>query len=779
MYAAVFPLLASRSLSEAFEYTVPPSLEGGLRRGSIVAVPLGRRTVLGVVLSVDAVPVHHGAHRDIASLVDLPPLPGELLEVARRVAEYYVSSLGAALALVTPPAAALHVERRVELTAAGRRALVGQTEGSAALAPLEGGGAARQRRPAALSALQRRGWVAVTYRLRLRRGRGAVRILARGDVEGKGLGRRQRAAVELVESRGTVDERVLREHGVPAASVARLIARGILRVTDERAGSRLDGVASAAHGSESVPALSDEQEGALNLILGQVGTGSEVLLQGVTGSGKTEVYLRAARAALDGGHGVLILVPEIALTGQTVARVAARFPDERLAVLHSGLSAGERLAAYDDVAAGRARVVVGARSAVFAPLARLGLIVVDEEHDASYKQDNEPRYDARTVARWRAAASGAALVLGSATPSVEAVDRVGKRALLTRRADGSAPPPLEIVDVRDEPSLLAPALTRAIVEVVDAGQKAILFLNRRGYAALLACRHCGHTWTCPQCDLGLALFARGRRLRCRLCGYGRPAPARCPSCGGVDLARFGYGTESLERAVGELVPGVDLLRLDSDVAASHARLRAVLDRFGRPGPRILVGTQMIAKGHHFPDVTLVGIINADLTLCFPDFRAEERTFALLVQVGGRSGRGPQGGRVIVQTLDPEARPIALAAAGDCERFYREETERRRQLGYPPATVLVAVEASSEQADRADKGARFVAERLRDALPPGDRVVGPGPLSRERRRYLARVVVKSVDAGKSIVAVREVRDRYGERLATRGARLTIDVEPQWL
>jgi primosomal protein N' (replication factor Y) len=230
--------------------------------------------------------------------------------------------------------------------------------------------------------------------------------------------------------------------------------------------------------------------------------------------------------------------------------------------------------------------------------------------------------------------------------------------------------------------------------------------------------------------------------------------------------------------VAEIVPGVDLLRLDSDVASSHARLRDVLDAFARPGPRILVGTQMIAKGHHLPDVTLVGVVNADLTLRFPDFRAEERTFALLVQIGGRSGRGPRGGRVIVQTLDPEARPIALAAAGDAARFYREEIERRRQLGYPPASTLVAVEVSSAGSDKADKGGRFAAERLREALPAGDRVVGPGPLSRERGRYLSRVVVKSAAAAKTVTAVRAVRDRYGERFAARGARLTVDVEPQW-
>ena len=503
-----------------------------------------------------------------------------------------------------------------------------------------------------------------------------------------------------------------------------------------------------------------------------------MLLHGVTGSGKTEVYLQAAQATLEAGRSVLLLVPEIGLTGQTVARVKRRFAGEEVAVLHSGLSAGERLVAYGAVARGEVRIVVGARSAVFAPLVDLGLIVVDEEHDTSYKQESEPAYDARTIARWRAAATGAVVVLGSATPSVESFARVPLHADLRTRVDGSQPPALEIVDMRDHHGVFSAPLAEALTATVDAGEKAILFLNRRGFASYLVCDHCGHAWECPRCDVTLTLFG-SRTLRCRTCGHAEPAPAACPECGSSDLARHGFGTERLEREVRLLLPGVDLLRLDSDVAGSYARLQAVLSRFAEPGPKVLVGTQMIAKGHHFPDVTLVGVVNADLTLHFPDFRAEERTFALLIQVGGRSGRGDRPGRVVVQTLDPDARPIAFAATGREEEFYAEELERRRELGYPPSGFLVGLDLSGTSREKVEVAGRFTAERLAARLDDTAQVLGPGPLWRERGRHACRLVIKTTETGKTLDALRVWLAANRDRYAARGVRVVPDVEPQWL
>jgi primosomal protein N' (replication factor Y) len=768
LYAAVFPLLTARAIEEPFDYLVPDELAASVRRGSVVAVRLGAQTVLGVVLALSPGSTHSGRHLDILSAIDVPAVPEELLDIAAQVRDHYLSTLGAALALVLPPAGSLRLRRVLEPSAAGLAALAAGEPGAEALERYVGGGGA----DAAAARLRRRGWLAAVYRLHVVGERPTLRLLAVGEGRPTRLGARQRAALDYARRHRTVDEATLRRRsGLSAHGLARLLADDVLRVAGE-------GVRRRA-AAEPVPTLLAEQEAALSEVLAATGRGESVLLHGVTGSGKTEVYLRAAEAVLRSGHGVLVLVPEIGLTGQTVARLAARFPNERIAVFHSGLSSGERLAAWRDTADGRVRLVLGARSAVFAPIGDLGLIVVDEEHDSSYKQDNDPRYDARTVAAWRARRTGAALVLGSATPSVEAFAGTARHADLSRRVDGSPPPRLEIVDLRDAPGLLSPQLSRAMTQAVEAGDKVILFLNRRGYASLLACNHCGHAWICPHCDVALAYFARGDRLRCRICDYHEPAPGVCPACQSAELARFGYGTEALEHEVAGLLPGIELLRLDSDVAASYSRLSSVLERFAAPGGKVLVGTQMIAKGHHFPDVTLVGVVNADLTLRFPDFRAEERTFAMLVQVGGRSGRGEHPGRVLVQTLDPEARPIALAAAGEHERFYRDEVARREALDYPPASTLLAVEVSSATADKAAAGAAFVAARLSGALRHDERVIGPGPLSRERARYVARVVVKSAEIQATLPVMRELLARYGARFARRGARLVVDVEPQWL
>ncbi len=768
MYAAVFPLLTARALEEPFDYLVPDELAAVVRRGSVVAVRLGAQTVLGVVLALSATSAHTGRHLPVLSAIDLPVVPEELLDMAARVRDHYLTTLGSALALVLPPAGALSLRRQLVPTVVGLAALAAGQRGAEALERYMGGASA----DAAAARLRRRGWLAASYSLHVAGARAAPRLLTVGEGRPSRLGARQRAALDHVQRRRTVDEAALREHaGVSARGLERLLADDVLRVAGEQ--QRRPAAAEAA------PTLLPEQEAALAEILAAGGRGEPVLLHGVTGSGKTEVYLRAAEAVLRSGHGVLMLVPEIGLTGQTIARLAARFPGERIAVFHSGLSQGERLSAWRETASGRARIALGARSAVFAPLRDLGLIVVDEEHDASYKQDNDPRYDARTVAAWRAARTGAALVLGSATPSIEAFARTVRHADLTRRVDGSVPPRLEIVDIRDTPGLLSAPLARAMTQAVEAGDKVILFLNRRGYASLLACSHCGHTWVCPHCDVALAYFARGDRLRCRICDYHESAPGVCPACQSMELARYGYGTEALEREVAGLLPGIELLRLDSDVAGSFARLSDVLERFAAPGSKVLVGTQMIAKGHHFPDVTLVGVVNADLTLRFPDFRAEERTFAMLVQVGGRSGRGEHPGRVLVQTLDPQARPIALAASGEHERFYDDEVARREALGYPPSSTLLAVEVSSTAADKATAGAAFVGTRLRDALRHDELVIGPGPLSRERARYVARLVVKSAAVDETLPVMRHLLARYGARFARRGARLVVDVEPQWL
>jgi primosomal protein N' (replication factor Y) (superfamily II helicase) len=797
MYAAVFPLVRTRAFSEAFDYEVPRELVVRAVQGAVAAVPLGAQTVIGVILSLSDTTSHEGRVLPLRDVLHVPPIPEELLELARTIEQFYLTSFAGALALVCPPTGALKIVRQYELTDAGRAAA---DAGESQLLELAGLRLRSGRLTPDAERYRRKDWLRVSYRVHVVGVTPPGRLLRRGADTPARLGARQRTALDLLVEAGTLEERELRAaSGLSAQGLKRLLEVGAVTEVEPAGDGAFHGDAKAAEPQpldvaapavaqaarlracatlSDIPDLLEEQQRALHAILCETQPGDEVLLHGVTGSGKTEVYLQAAQATLESGRSVLLLVPEIGLTGQTVARVRRRFSGLRVAVLHSGLSAGERLLAYAAIARGEVRVVVGARSAVFAPLVDLGLIVVDEEHDTSYKQDNEPAYDARTVARWRAAATGAVVVLGSATPSVESFARVALHADLHQRVDGSQPPRLEIVDMRDHHGVFSPELAQALSATLDAGDKAILFLNRRGYASYLVCDHCGHTWECPRCDVTLALFG-GRTLRCRTCGHTEPAPAVCPACGSSDLVRHGFGTERLEREVRLLLPGVELLRLDSDVAGSYARLQQVLGSFAEPGAKVLVGTQMIAKGHHFPDVTLVGVVNADLTLHLPDFRAEERTFSLLIQVGGRSGRGDRPGRVVVQTLDPEARPIALAAAGKEEEFYAEELVRRRELGYPPAGFLVGLDLSGSSRDKVDVAGRYTADRLTARLGDLAQVLGPGPLWRERGRHACRLVIKTAETGKTLDELRFWLAANRDRYAARGVRVVPDVEPQWL
>jgi primosomal protein N' (replication factor Y) len=541
-----------------------------------------------------------------------------------------------------------------------------------------------------------------------------------------------------------------------------------------RRGERAEPAAREALAGEAEPArLSDAQRAALERITGllDAGEGGNVLLYGATGSGKTEVYLQACSAALERGRGAIVLVPEIALTPQTLGRFRARFGD-RVALLHSALSEAERRDERERIAAGEAPIVVGARSAIFAPVPRLGLVCVDEEHDASYKQDSDPRYDARTVAAKRAALEGAVAVYGSATPRPESWERL-ERLELGGRLGGSLPP-VRVVDLRREASypLSAPLLAE-LGAVAERGGKAILLLNRRGVAPALHCRVCGHTPRCGSCDVSLVLHGDGR-LRCHHCGFSEPAPQTCPSCGSPELVRLGAGTQRLERELAARVPELERIRLDADAVARPGALAEALGRFAAARGAVLLGTQMVAKGHHFAGVDLAAVVDADTGLGLPDFRAEERTFQLLTQLAGRSGRDAPG-RVLVQTFQPDARPVALAARHDVARFLAGELERRRALGYPPFRHLVRVVVAGPEPEAPLRAL----EELRAGLPAAAEVLGPAPLLRLRGRHRAQLVVKTEHP--RLVAGRAGRLLAAAAPAMRRADLTavVDVDPQSL
>ncbi len=731
--AKVEPLTTARALRGPFDYRLPERL-GEIGVGSVLLVPFGRRRVIGVVVA-------------LAESSELPPerlaepiealaagAPRELVQLGLWVARQYCSTPARGLELVLPP----NVSRAGRGTGPRLETLAAATEA----------------------------------------GRAAL-----GD--GTRLGRRQRPALERLAEPAAVGvelpaRQLETEDGIDRQTLGRLEARGLVRLRAEQRFRRPQVVAIGARSTR--PPLSSEQSAALEVIVaamdGDSDASREYLLHGVTGSGKTEVYLAATEAALERGRGAIVLVPEIALTPQAISRFAARFGD-RVALLHSRLTAGERRDEWQRLHSGEARICVGPRSAVFAPVGDVGLMVIDEEHDSSYKQEGDPRYDAREVARHRAAEAGATLVAGSATPRPESWLEL-PRLELPHRADGRELPPVEVVDLRESSPRSGPLHPRAIealAEVREAGAKAIVLLNRRGWSPFLCCRACGYAFQCPHCEVSLVLHKREERLRCHHCGEAAPIPESCPECGSVTLAQHGAGTERLATLLEHAVTPLPVFRLDSDSAAYAGAHVEILRRFEEAESGVLVGTQMVAKGHDFPDVVLSVVLDADATLRFPDFRAEERTFALVAQLAGRSGRGERGGRVLVQTLAPEAAAIRHAAAHDAEGFLAGELERRRALRYPPFSSLVRIELTSAEAGRAQAASERARQALEGVLPAGTELLGPAPRFRLRGRHRRQLLLKAEHRAGAVNAVRAAVEGLAASRELRGVSVSVDVGPQ--
>lgn len=546
--------------------------------------------------------------------------------------------------------------------------------------------------------------------------------------------------------------------------------------------------------SAGVPELTPEQAQAVSVIrrLMEAKSPRVVLLFGVTGSGKTEVYVRCAEHALSQGRGALIMVPEIALTFQLVSRFKARLGVD-VAVIHSRLGDTQRALEWRRVLDGSARVVIGARSASLAPLPSIGLIVLDEEHDDSYRQDASPRYHARDVAVARATRHGAVVVLGSATPSVGSFYRAleGSYQLLTlkERAGGRALPGVSVVDMRREASrggrpVLSAFLVDRMREHLSRGEQVVLFQNRRGYSTFLLCRECGHVIKCPSCNVTLTLHKAPRGLFCHHCGHRAPVPDRCPQCKGREIKAYGAGTERVEEAVNRLFPDRSSARLDLDAARNLSSCRDILGAFAEGRTAILVGTQMVAKGHDVKGVGLVGVVSADSSLHLPDFRAAERTFQLLSQVAGRAGRGDAVGEAVIQTYNPEHYSIRCAASYDSESFYERELQVRRELGYPPFTLLVKVVFSASREAAAQQASSCFAEWYRRLAEPGSyySLAGPAPapLSRVRGWYRYVVAVKAPVDVPAETLVRTCREACSASFKECGRggnlRIAVDVDP---
>jgi primosomal protein N' (replication factor Y) len=699
-------------LDRLFDYEIPEALAAEAEVGRRVRVRAQRRSLVGVIAALADAPEDAArALRPVERVLDsAPAIAPALLEILREEAEDVLCPLGLALAAALPPGSAPRTAPAFALTPRGREALRA--------------GAARDE----------------TRRLleRLAKGPRGATQLRRGGFGPDAL-------------------RTLAEQGLiePFARETRRRPR--------RSGGPVGGALAEAPGAP--PALTAEQAAACAEIGAAVRAreARPFLLHGVTGSGKTEVYLRAIAASLALGRQALVLVPEITLTHQIIGRLRARFGD-RLAVLHSGLRPGERVEEWERLRRGDTPIAVGARSALFAPLHDLGVIVIDEEHDGAYKNEEGFRYHARGLAARRARAAACPLVLGSATPCLEsrrAADRGAlRRLVLSHRIGGRPLPAVEMVDLAKERAalprgrklILSRALERGLADVLGEGGQALLFLNRRGFSTQITCFTCGRVERCPHCDIALVFHASAGRLRCHYCDHQILPPERCPGCGSDESALLGVGTERVEEEVRVRFPDARIARLDRDVASRRGATEGVLRALRERQVDVVVGTQMLAKGHDFPGVRLVGVVNADLGLHLPDFRAAERTFQLLTQVAGRAGRGGEPGRVIVQSFLPDHYALRPVAGHDYETFYRAELAQRAALGYPPCGSLARALVSAPGLEGAQQGAEALARAAREAAArpsagsapaSAAEVLGPAPapLARLRGRHRVQLLVK--------------------------------------
>ena len=824
-------------------YAVPDHLSFAIVRGSAVTVPLGARRVTGIVLG-PADTTKPLRLKAIAAHVQELDVPAELLDLAVWAARYYRAPLGALLRAVVPPPVRKLTRRVVKPTGANAPPSFSEAANEPSLLPNEAPASAATlgerilaRLPhggldlrqlveelgdgakAALRSLHKRGLVTIEdVAVERRATRRAVRATPPPDGAEPAFPRAVRQAEVWKYLRDRAPHAVLvaeLEERMPGATrtLAALVKRGIVEQIDDGDGNPdpPPNGSSKRLAHDAVPSAWNKaphaaQEAAIAAVRDAAGTFAPFLLFGVTGSGKTEVYLHATRDARAAGRGALILVPEIGLTPQLIAEAARRFPGETT-VLHSALTGPERWQAWRDVAAGRARVVIGARSAVFAPIPDLGLIVVDEEHDAAYKQEESPRYSARDLAVMRAKLASCPVVLASATPSLESHHAAlqGRYRLLTlpARVNDAALPEVRIVDLRTQapgsgvtggpsratrdpnappppPSPLSPVLEEALVENYRAGDQSLLFLNRRGYARLTQCEACGHVENCPSCSVSLTVHRAQRIAACHHCGFTRKPATHCPGCGAL-LAERGFGTEQIEANVRTLLPAARVARLDRDTATSAKHLRATVDAWRHGELDVLVGTQMVAKGHDAPGVTLIGVVLADASLHFPDFRAAERTFQLLAQVAGRAGRGHKPGRVLVQTRQPDHPSLVAAQEHDFVRFARTELRLREDLGYPPFGRLTRIVVEGAAADVERRAAAIarrliaIAERMDEDRRPQILGPAPAPLERLRGRDRTQLLIKAPDApamAQILAAASLERAAAGDSTL----RVVVDVDP---
>lgn len=798
MYAEVAIALP---VEKTLHYAIPAQLRPICEIGKRVLVPLGKRRVTGYLLDTCSSLPPDCTDKDIKEIIDCldeaPLFDAGMLRFLRWVGDYYLAPLGQVIKTALPPGINWESSYHCSLTPEGRQAVAGgaaeQTPATRvlqAIDPQQGSPlkALLKRYPSRsiFFTLQKKGLICLETRLKP----GSTKAKKASFVEavpsalsGDALTPKEKEIICLIEEKGRVSLQELRQRFKRASStIQALVAKGLVAVKEAEVFR--EPMLETVEREEGPFTLTPEQQAAVEQIAKalKAGTFHPFLLHGVTGSGKTEVYLRAVEQALALGKGAVILVPEISLTPQLVGRFHKRLGRE-MALLHSGLTPGERYDQWRRVHRGEVRVVIGARSAIFAPCQELGLIIVDEEHDTSYKQEEGVRYNARDLAVVRAQKQGAVVVLGSATPSFESFynARQGryKALLLPNRVGGGVLPSVEIVDLRKEDQgLFSRLLKDALAENLEAGRQSLLFLNRRGFSHAAICADCGAAFTCRRCSVTLTYHARSKTLLCHYCGYHLPAFQICQLCGGGKIRLLGVGTEKVEGEVRRLFPQARVARMDSDVMIERGAPGRLLRALEQGEIDILVGTQMIVKGHDFPRITVVGIIAADVALHLPELRAAERCFQLISQAAGRAGRGSQPGRVIIQTFLPEHYAIRRATGHDFVGFYEEEMKTREALHFPPLTRMVNIRVSSASPRAAEQGIARLAKKGTALLKTQRHAVeilgpSPAPLYRIQGRYRWQLLFK----GERVALLQRLsRSLIQEGKELQGVRVEVDVDP---
>ncbi|MCM2314407.1 MAG: primosomal protein N' [Thermoanaerobaculia bacterium] len=787
-----------------FTYRVPEELVADVVPGVRVEVPFGARLTTGFVLRLaDEAPADIARIREIREVLDEehPALLPEIVELCEWASDYYLAPIGEVLRSALPANMSARGKRRATVVATDDElgALISdrrlQKGDLSVVDAIRGGtrdvarlGRAMKNARAALGRLREAGAVRIEDDLRDNEGVRYDRFVILQNDEGELSSKQSEVVDALRRGGGVAIHSALVDAGLSASSISTLHKKGVVAIESRARRHTLDGFFG---GMEPSPLgeldYSDEQRHAIDSVRASLGKFAAFLLQGVTGSGKTEVYIEIMREAVRRGGQAIVLVPEISLTPALAARLKERF-DDRIAILHSGLSPSERYDQWWRARRGEVDVAIGPRSALFTPFPRLGVIIVDEEGDGAYKQEETPRYNARDLAVVRARIRGIPIVLGSATPSLESRENTekGKYTLLKldRRVESRPLPEVEVLDIRGERGekedrgliMFSGRLREELGRVFDTGEQAIILMNRRGYAPFLLCRQCENDFRCRDCSVTMTVHRREGLLICHYCGMRKPIPERCPACSGEVMQPIGFGTEKVEERFRQYFPAVPVEVLDRDSIRKKGELVRILDRFRRGETRCLIGTQMLSKGHHFPGVTLTAVINADSILGYPDFRSAEKTFYLLTQVAGRSGRGTTPGRVVVQTGFPSHYAIQHVVRHDYDGFFASEIEFRRKFRYPPVAGLIAILIRGEELSRVEKAALALGKRLEERVRAiaDARLQGPAPapLARIKGVFRYQVLVRSAERAK----LRRAVDDALQGALPPGVEVIVDVDP---